>query len=76
MESEELAPDVRLILALRATDEHLSRGQMPHIAIHHAAKTFKVDEEELRGMWTRKRLAVNAARKALEPVAEEPPTLT
>ena len=73
METNELAPEVRWILALRRTDQLVARGEPPHSALHQAAGQYEVGEEGLRALWTQKRAAAVAAREALLQDAEEEP---
>ena len=73
MERNQLAPEVRFILALQRTDQFVSRGEPPHAALYHAAGEYEVDEGELRALWSQKRAAAVAAREALLPGVEEKP---
>jgi hypothetical protein len=73
MHHNQLAREVRLILALQRTDQLVSRGESPHAAISHAAGVYEVDEDELRTLWTQKRAAAVAAREELLPALEREP---
>ena len=73
MALNQLAPEVRFILALQRTDQLVSRGEPPNAALYHAAREHEVDEDELRALWNQKRAATVAAREALLPGVEEKP---